>query len=85
VQQPYDGGKAETANGTHFGFVAGSRADVDAFYKTAVEAGGRGDGKPGGRQDYGEPYYGCFLRDLDGHKIEATFWDEELAKNLGMG
>jgi hypothetical protein len=30
--------------------------------------------------EYGEPYYGCFVRDLDGHKIEATFWDSELAE-----
>jgi hypothetical protein len=29
-------------------------------------------------------YYGCFLRDPDGHKIEAAFWDMELAKKIGM-
>jgi len=23
----------------------------------------------------GAPYYGCFVRDPDGHKIEASFWD----------
>ena len=40
---------------------------------------------PAAAPDYGEPYYGCFVRDLDGHKIEAAFWDEELAKKLGMG
>ena len=85
VQQPHDGGKAETANGVHFGFVAGSKAQVDAFHRAALTAGARDDGKPGPREDYGEPYYGCFVRDLDGHKIEAAFWDEELAKKLGMG
>ncbi|MGE3876750.1 MAG: VOC family protein, partial [Parvibaculaceae bacterium] len=83
--QPYDGGKAGTGNGIHFGFVAGSKAEVDAFYKAAIAAGAQDDGKPGAREDYGEPYYGCFLRDLDGHKIEAAFWDEELAKKLGLG
>ena len=85
VQEPFDGEKAATANGIHFGFVAASKAEVDAFHKTALAAGGKDDGKPGGREDYGEPYYGCFIRDLDGHKIEAAFWDEELAKKLGMG
>lgn len=85
VQEPHDGKKAAVGNGTHIGFMAGSKAEVDAFHKTAVAAGATDDGKPGGREDYGEPYYGCFLRDLDGHKIEATFWDEELAKKLGMG
>ena len=41
--------------------------------------------EPGHRHDYGEPYYGGFVRDLDGNKIEATFWDAELAQKLGMG
>lgn len=72
-------------NGTHVGFMATSKAEVDAFHKAAIAAGGNDDGKPGPREDYGEPYYGCFLRDLDGHKIEAAFWDEELAKKHGMG
>lgn len=85
VQEPFDGKKAATANGIHFGFVAASKAEVDAFHKAALAAGGKDDGKPGGREDYGEPYYGCFVRDLDGHKIEAACWDQDLAKKLGMG
>jgi catechol 2,3-dioxygenase-like lactoylglutathione lyase family enzyme len=85
VQKPFDGGQAETANGVHFGFFAHSKAEVDAFHKAAVAAGGKDEGKPGGRSDYGEPYYGAFIRDLDGHKIEAAFWDEELAKKLRIG
>ena len=85
VQTPHDGGKAATANGVHFAFVAQSKAEVDAFHETAIAAGGKDEGKPGGRSDYGEPYYGGFIRDLDGHKIEAAFWDEDLAKKLGMG
>ena len=84
VQEPYDGKAAAVGNGIHFGFVARSKAEVDAFHRTALAAGAKDDGKPGGRADYGEPYYGCFLRDLDGHKIEAAFWDEELAKKLGV-
>jgi catechol 2,3-dioxygenase-like lactoylglutathione lyase family enzyme len=85
VGEPHDGKKAEIGNGTHVSFAAGSKAEVDAFHKAAVAAGGRDDGKPGPREEYGEPYYGAFIRDLDGHKIEATYWDEELAKKLGMG
>ena len=69
----------------HFGFVASNKAEVEAFHRAAIAAGGSDDGEPGARPDYGEPYYGCFIRDLDGHKIEAAFWDEELAKKLGMG
>ena len=49
------------------------RARVDAFYAKALEMGGKGDGAPGNRAHYGPQYYGAFLRDLDGHKIEAMF------------
>jgi catechol 2,3-dioxygenase-like lactoylglutathione lyase family enzyme len=85
VGMTFDGKKATVGNGSHFGFNADSREEVDRFYAAAVAHGARPDGEPGSREDYGEPYYGCFVRDLDGHKIEATFWDEALAKKLGMG
>lgn len=34
------------------------------------------------KPDYGEPYYGCFIRDLNGHKIEAAYWGMELVRKL---
>ena len=75
VQEAFDGKPAEPANGVHFGFFATSKEQVDEFYAVALDAGGIDDGAPGPRADYGKPYYGCFCRDLDGHKIEAVFWD----------
>ena len=75
VQRPHDGERATVGNGTHLGFVAPSKSAVDAFHAAALAAGGTCDGPPGPRPHYGEPYYGCFVRDLDGNKIEATFWD----------
>ena len=75
VQVPLDGGKAEAGNGVHIAFFATSEDQVKAFYEAALEAGATSDGAPGPRPEYGEPYHGCFVRDLDGHKIEATFWD----------
>ena len=75
----FDGGKAGVANGVHFSFSANSKQEVQAFHAAALEAGGTDDGAPGFRPDYGEPYYGCFVRDPDGHKLEATFWDEASA------
>ncbi len=75
VQTPIDGRPAGVGNGVHIGFFAPTREAVQAFYDAAVAAGAAGDGAPGPRPDYGEPYYGCFVRDPDGHKIEATFWD----------
>ena len=76
VQAPIDGEPATQANGSHIAFFAGSREAVDAFYAAAMAAGASDEGPPGARPEYGEPYYGCFCRDLDGHKIEATWWNQ---------
>ena len=78
VQTPIDGQPASGGNGAHIGFVAPTKQAVHAFHEAALQAGGVDDGQPGPRPDYGEPYYGCFVRDPDGHKIEAAFWDMEL-------
>jgi catechol 2,3-dioxygenase-like lactoylglutathione lyase family enzyme len=82
VQTPYDGQPASVGNGFHVGFFAESKVQVDAFYQAALAAGAPDEGPPGARPDYGEPYYGCFVRDPDGHKIEATYWDMALADRL---
>lgn len=79
IQTPHDGGPAGAGNGTHVGFMADSRETVDAFHAAALAAGATDDGAPGLRPAYGPGYYGCFVRDPDGHKIEATFWDAALA------
>lgn len=84
IGTPHDGKPATTGNGVHVGFMAANKVEVDAFYSAAISAGATDDGGPGHRHDYGEPYYGCFVRDLDGNKIEAAFWDVELAKKLGL-
>ena len=79
VQRPINGEQATLGNGTHFGFIASNKNAVHAFHAAALTAGARDEGAPGPREEYGAPYYGCFLRDLDGHKIEAAFWDETLS------
>ena len=75
VQTPIDGQPATVGNGTHIGFIAPTKESVHAFYQAALSAGGVDDGAPGPRPDYGERYYGCFVRDPDGHKVEASYWD----------
>jgi len=82
VGVPFDDQTATVGNGTHIGFIAPSKEAVHAFYEAALAAGATGEGEPGGRPHYGEPYYGCFVRDLDGHKIEAAYWDEQLEQQL---
>ena len=75
---PLDRQPATVGNGTHVSFIAPTKEAVQAFYEAALAAGGIDEGAPGGRSEYGEPYYGCFVRDLDGHKVEAVFWDQAL-------
>ena len=57
--------------GLHICFEAGKRAQVDAFYAGALGAGGRDNGKPGIRADYGANYYAAFVTDPDGNRLEA--------------
>jgi catechol 2,3-dioxygenase-like lactoylglutathione lyase family enzyme len=56
----------------HIAFTAHSRAEVDAFFKAAIAAGGRDNGGPGPRPHYHEHYYGAFVFDPDGNNIEAV-------------
>jgi len=53
----------------HVAFAAPSRAAVDAFYRAAITAGGKDNGKPGLRPHYHDNYYGAFVLDFDGHNI----------------
>jgi catechol 2,3-dioxygenase-like lactoylglutathione lyase family enzyme len=79
VQVPVDGkvnGKPATiGTGLQVSFIADSLDAVNAFYAAALEAGAVSEGAPGRRPHYGPAYYGCFVRDPDGHKIEAMYWD----------
>ncbi|MFN7160462.1 MAG: VOC family protein [Candidatus Gracilibacteria bacterium] len=63
----------------HVAFRAGSKDEVDAFYKAALGAGGKDNGAPGARPEYHENYYGAFVLDPDGHNIEAVFHGEFLS------
>jgi catechol 2,3-dioxygenase-like lactoylglutathione lyase family enzyme len=56
----------------HVSFVARSRAEVNAFYRAALEAGGKDHGAPGIRAEYHPGYYGAFVLDPDGHNVEAV-------------
>ena len=56
----------------HVAFRVESRAIVDAFYRAAMEAGGRDNGAPGIRAHDHPYYYGAFVLDPDGHNIEAV-------------
>lgn len=66
------GDNEAVGEGTHIAFTAQTRDEVDAFHAAALAAGGRDHGAPGLRTHYGEHYYAAFVRDPDGHNIEAV-------------
>lgn len=69
---PHDQRPMSVGNGVHLGFSARSKDQVHKFHAAALAQGGSNNGEPGPRPDYGPDYYGAFVYDLDGNKIEAT-------------
>lgn len=62
---------ADEKSGLHFCFTAPTRKSVDEFHARALKAGGRDNGPPGLRADYGANYYAAFVVDPDGYRLEA--------------
>ncbi len=68
----YDGKPASHGNGQHVAFLAKTRAMVDTFHAAALKNGGTCEGKPGLRPHYHPNYYGAYVRDPDGNKLQAV-------------
>ena len=73
VYMPFNRQPATAGNGSMTAFLASSRAAVDRSYSAGINAGGRDDGAPGERAQYGAGYYGAYIRDLDGNKIHIVY------------
>ncbi|OWQ85688.1 glyoxalase/bleomycin resistance/extradiol dioxygenase family protein [Roseateles aquatilis] len=56
----------------HVAFRVATRQQVRDFHQAALAAGGTDNGGPGIRAYYHPNYYGAFVRDPDGHNIEAV-------------
>lgn len=56
----------------HVAFRADDRAAVRAFHEAALASGGRDNGAPGLRLEYGATYYAAFVLDPDGNNVEAV-------------
>ena len=56
----------------HIAFAPQTRAQVDAFYYAALDAGGTDNGEPGLRPHYHANYYGAFVLDPDGNNVEMV-------------
>jgi catechol 2,3-dioxygenase-like lactoylglutathione lyase family enzyme len=72
LETPTNGERASAGNGVHIAFTAPDPETVDAFHAEALRLGGRDAGPPGPRPQYGDNYYGAFILDPDGNKIEAV-------------
>ena len=72
LETPVDGKPASAGNGVHIAFAASGRSAVDEFHQVALQHGGIDAGPPGLRPEYDPNYYGAFVLDPDGNKIEAV-------------
>ncbi len=68
----YISADGEPTSGVHIAFQAADRDAVHRFYDAALAAGGRDNGRPGGR-DYHPGYYAAYVLDPDGNNVEAVF------------
>ena len=72
LETPVNGDPATAGNGVHIAFEALDQETVNRFHREALRLGGRDAGGPGLRPEYGPTYYGAFVFDPDGNKIEAV-------------
>ena len=65
-------GRRPGAGFGHVAITAAGRKGVDAAFGAALAAGGRDDGRPGDRPQYGPRYYSAYLLDPDGLRVEIV-------------
>ncbi|MDX8449010.1 VOC family protein [Mesorhizobium captivum] len=66
-------GQRPPGPGFHLALAAPDRQSIARFHAAALAHGGKNNGGPGPRPDYGPHYYAAFVIDLDGHRLEAVF------------
>ena len=70
--------------GTHICLRASSEESVCAFHEAALKRGAKSAGDPGQRQAAFTTYFGAFIFDPDGNKIEAVFFAKTLGKSAAF-
>jgi catechol 2,3-dioxygenase-like lactoylglutathione lyase family enzyme len=63
----------------HVALRGENKEAVQQFHAEGLKAGGKDNGKPGFRADYGDDYYAAFLLDPDGNNIEACYFGEKMS------
>lgn len=69
----YESSLANNDDKRHWCFKAKSRAMVEDFYREGIKHGGRDNGPPGLRPHYHPYYYGAFLFDPSGNRVEVVY------------
>ena len=72
IGPPFDGHEARAGNGVHIAYLVPDRATVDAFHAAALAHGGSDEGAPALRAHYHPNYYGAYVRDPDGNKLQEV-------------
>ena len=79
---PFDEQPTGVGNGAMTAFLANGPAMIDRLYDIAMRMGGSDEGGPGFRPQYGEGFYGAYVRDPDGNKLAFVCYD---TKPTGQG
>ncbi len=67
-----DRGRPPAPGYGHVALQAAGRAAVSAAHEAGLTHGGRDDGKPGMRPQYGPTYFAAYLLDPDGLRLELV-------------
>jgi catechol 2,3-dioxygenase-like lactoylglutathione lyase family enzyme len=65
-------GRVPAGSYGHIALNASGKAAVDGAYEAGIANGGRDDGAPGLRPQYGRRYYAAYLFDPDGLRVEVV-------------
>lgn len=71
-------GVVAPSEGFHVAFRAASQEAATAFYRSALEHGGRDNGGVGFHPEHGPNYFAAFVFDPDGNRIEAVVDEKPL-------
>ncbi|MGH8039216.1 MAG: VOC family protein [Stenotrophomonas sp.] len=76
ITRPYDGWTATPGNGNTVGLLCRSEEEVQVAHAAALANGGTNEGSPGPRPQYGQNFYGAYVRDPDGNKTCFVYYGE---------
>ncbi|KQV10840.1 glyoxalase [Rhizobium sp. Root1203] len=79
---PFDKNAATVGNGAMTAFLVGDAAKIDRLYAIALREGGTTEGEPGFRPQYGDGFYGAYVRDPDGNKLAFVCYRAEKTQGL---